>query len=247
MGLFNNLVMFDQHKKQNSMQSVQQAMPERNTGVAADSRIELRIGINLGDVIVVGDDLYGDGVNIAARIEAWPIPAGCSSPIRSMITCATGCLSCLRIWASSRSKTLPGRSTGFATPEPPLKRRCHCPGNPLLGGIQATGNSNAIRDMAAAAPSRCDRANDVVSAAAQRWNVDPASCPAQSGEVLHPPTGRRVKYGDLAADAAWRCPKAWRSTGRRISSSSARRPSVLTRRQRSTEGPSMALTCGRRA
>src|SRR5262245_34938770 len=50
--------------------AVQQAMPERNIGVAADSRIELRIGINLGDVIVEGDDLYGDGVNIAARIEA---------------------------------------------------------------------------------------------------------------------------------------------------------------------------------
>src|SRR5437667_8797119 len=47
--------------------AVQQAMPERNTGVAADSRIELRIDINLGDVIVEGDDLYGDGVNIAAR------------------------------------------------------------------------------------------------------------------------------------------------------------------------------------
>jgi adenylate cyclase len=47
---------------------VQQAMPEWNTGVAADSRIELRIGINLGDVIVEGDDLYGDGVNIAALV-----------------------------------------------------------------------------------------------------------------------------------------------------------------------------------
>src|SRR6516165_7436793 len=45
-------------------------MPERNTGVTADSHIELRIGINLGDVIVEGDDLYGDGVNIAARVEA---------------------------------------------------------------------------------------------------------------------------------------------------------------------------------
>jgi class 3 adenylate cyclase len=50
--------------------AVQQAMPERNTAVAPDNRIELRIGINLGDVIVEGDDLYGDGVNIAARIEA---------------------------------------------------------------------------------------------------------------------------------------------------------------------------------
>src|SRR5216683_8435711 len=50
--------------------AVQQAMPERDTGFAADNHIELRIGINLGDVIVEGDDLYGDGVNIAARIEA---------------------------------------------------------------------------------------------------------------------------------------------------------------------------------
>jgi adenylate cyclase len=50
--------------------AVQQAMPERDIGIAADNRIELRIGINLGDVIVEGDDLYGDGVNIAARIEA---------------------------------------------------------------------------------------------------------------------------------------------------------------------------------
>jgi class 3 adenylate cyclase len=50
--------------------AVQQMMPERNAGVAADNRIELRIGINLGDVIVEGDDLDGDGVNIAARSEA---------------------------------------------------------------------------------------------------------------------------------------------------------------------------------
>jgi TolB-like protein len=49
---------------------VQHTMPERNTDVTPNDRIELRIGINLGDVIVEGDDLYGDGVNIAARVEA---------------------------------------------------------------------------------------------------------------------------------------------------------------------------------
>jgi adenylate cyclase len=49
---------------------VQQAAPEWNAGVPAERRIGLRIGINLGDVIADGDDLYGDGVNIAARIEA---------------------------------------------------------------------------------------------------------------------------------------------------------------------------------
>src|ERR1700726_3789168 len=50
--------------------AVQQGMAARNSGVEADNRIELRIGINLGDVIVEPDDIYGDGVNIAARIEA---------------------------------------------------------------------------------------------------------------------------------------------------------------------------------
>jgi adenylate cyclase len=49
---------------------VQQAVPGWNGGIMTDRRIELRIGINLGDVIADGDDLYGDGVNIAARIEA---------------------------------------------------------------------------------------------------------------------------------------------------------------------------------
>jgi len=76
-------------------------------------------------------------------------------------------------------------------------------GNPLLGGIQATGNSNAVR--ASWQPLRQAGAiarTMLVSAGAKRWGVDKASCRAQSGEVLHPPTGRRASYGALAAEAA---------------------------------------------
>lgn len=49
---------------------------ERNTGVPADRRIEVRIGVNLGDVIIEGDDIYGDGVNLAARLEKLAVPGG---------------------------------------------------------------------------------------------------------------------------------------------------------------------------
>jgi len=48
----------------------------RNAGVAADRRLAFRVGINLGDVMVDGDDIYGDGVNIAARLEALAEPGG---------------------------------------------------------------------------------------------------------------------------------------------------------------------------
>ena len=56
--------------------AIQQGMAERNAGIAGDRRIEFRIGVNLGDVIVEGDDIYGDGVNVAARLEALAEPGG---------------------------------------------------------------------------------------------------------------------------------------------------------------------------
>src|SRR6516162_2973194 len=55
---------------------VQQAMPERDTGVAADNRIEFRIGINVGDIVVEDGDIFGDGVNVAARLERLAEPGG---------------------------------------------------------------------------------------------------------------------------------------------------------------------------
>jgi TolB-like protein/Tfp pilus assembly protein PilF len=49
--------------------AIQQHMAERDDAVPEERRIEFRIGVNIGDVIVEGDDLYGDGVNVAARLE----------------------------------------------------------------------------------------------------------------------------------------------------------------------------------
>ena len=55
---------------------VQVGVAERNAGVPTDERIEFRVGINLGDVIIDDDDIFGDGVNIAARLEALAEPGG---------------------------------------------------------------------------------------------------------------------------------------------------------------------------
>ena len=88
---------------------VQREMAERNADVPPDGRIEFRMGINPGDIIKDRRDIYGDGVNVAARLEALAEPGGiCVSrvvgdqvreswPFRS------------RTWASSRSRTSPGQ------------------------------------------------------------------------------------------------------------------------------------------
>lgn len=55
---------------------LQRGIAESNNGVADDRRIEVRIGINLGDVIVEGDDRHGEGVNIAARLQQLADPGG---------------------------------------------------------------------------------------------------------------------------------------------------------------------------
>jgi TolB-like protein/Tfp pilus assembly protein PilF len=56
--------------------AVQQGMAKRLADAPEDKRIDFRIGINLGDIIIEGDDIYGDGVNIAARLEALAKPGG---------------------------------------------------------------------------------------------------------------------------------------------------------------------------
>ena len=56
--------------------SLQRSMAERNAAIEAERRIDVRIGINLGEVIVDGDDRYGEGVNVAARLQQLAEPGG---------------------------------------------------------------------------------------------------------------------------------------------------------------------------
>src|ERR1700757_3413925 len=55
---------------------LQRGMRNRNAGVPQDHRIEFRIGVNVGDVVVQGKDIFGDGVNVAARLESIAAPGG---------------------------------------------------------------------------------------------------------------------------------------------------------------------------
>src|ERR1700719_2441500 len=113
---------------------VQRGMAERNAGTPPEQRIEFRIGINLGDVIVEEHDIFGDGVNVAARLEGLAEPGGVlvSNTVyehaRDRLPFAFEDL------GSIRSRTSPGRCActecGTA-PSPPTKqrwgRRNHCP------------------------------------------------------------------------------------------------------------------------
>jgi class 3 adenylate cyclase len=104
---------------------VQRGMAERNAETPEDKRLTFRIGVNLGDVIVEEHDIFGDGVNVAARLEALADPGGVFVSIRSVSTSATACRSPLRIWASTRSKTSPDLCgcTGFTIVQCPASNQ----------------------------------------------------------------------------------------------------------------------------
>ncbi len=111
---------------------IQQAMAECNEELPADKRLEFRIGVNLGDVIVEGQDIYGDGVNVAARLEELADHGGVliseRRTIKSRESSTTGSI----FWVSAKSRTSksPSVSIGFASaniPEPRPPRRAADP------------------------------------------------------------------------------------------------------------------------
>ena len=99
---------------------IQRGMGARNAGVPQERRIELRMGINLGDVIVESDDIFGDGVNVAARLESIAMPGGiCVSGIspRAGGQPAGYCLrGCGRAVAEEHRTAHPGLSCGAGEP-----------------------------------------------------------------------------------------------------------------------------------
>jgi DNA-binding winged helix-turn-helix (wHTH) protein len=96
--------------------AVQRRMIGRELELSDEQRIKFRIGVNLGDVIAEGGDIFGDGVNVAARLEALAEPGGICISRLFTIRCATGSTS-LSISETSKSKTSCGRCafTGFGT------------------------------------------------------------------------------------------------------------------------------------
>ena len=83
---------------------IQRGIAEKSAAEAPSQRIEFRIGINLGDVIFDEDDIYGDGVNIAARLEGLAAPGGiCISDTAHQM--ARAWIWTLKIWENNGSRT----------------------------------------------------------------------------------------------------------------------------------------------
>jgi adenylate cyclase len=114
---------------------IQSTMAERNTAVPEDRRIEFRIGINVGDIIIDEGDIYGDGVNIAARVETIASLARFAFRTTPTSRSRESLYLMLATWASSNSRTLRSRSGSTVCD---LKTRLtpvqfsHCPVSPPL-------------------------------------------------------------------------------------------------------------------
>jgi len=103
---------------------VQRGMLDREPDLPEERRIRWRVGVNLGDVIVEGGDIFGDGVNVAARLEALAEPGGSACRALSTTRSATRCPIRSRIEASRTSRTSLARSGPTRCALKPLR---NCP------------------------------------------------------------------------------------------------------------------------
>jgi len=113
--------------------SIQEELAARNAAIADDRRMRFRIGINVGDVMVEGDDLLGDGVNVAARLEGLAEPGGiCISAsaydqVRNKLPAGFEDLGPRELKNIAEPvhvyRVLPGAGTGTASPRQPRPKR----------------------------------------------------------------------------------------------------------------------------
>jgi hypothetical protein len=83
------------------LDTIQQGMAVRSANVPDERMVVFRIGINLGDVIIEGDDIYGDGVNVAARLQELAEPGGVFVPVRYSSKLTERLIGVSSIWAIS--------------------------------------------------------------------------------------------------------------------------------------------------
>ncbi len=84
---------------------IQKGMAKRNADEPDDWRMEFRIGVNLGDVIIEGDDIHGDGVNVAGRLEGLLIQAWYMSRAVSLTRSWASLMRPSMTWANRKSRT----------------------------------------------------------------------------------------------------------------------------------------------
>lgn len=90
--------------------ALQRGIAERNADVPADTQLVLRIGVHLGDVIVKEGDIFGDGVNVAARLEAMAEPGAVCISQQVLDHIETKVKVAEATWADAKSRTCPDRS-----------------------------------------------------------------------------------------------------------------------------------------
>jgi len=109
---------------------VQREMSRRNAGVPSDNRIELRAGINVGDIVVEDGDIFGDGVNVAARLEARAEPGGFCVSARVQEDAAGKLNLTFEDIGEQQSRISLGRCGSIGWPRPrgrPRRRRASAP------------------------------------------------------------------------------------------------------------------------